>query len=92
MCPVEHRLLGGFIQYHFNCCKIVVILLIFSDLKQIGKQTKETRGILQCKNEPEKFKRRKGTPEDGALKCRNTSSSGLEVTVRNKSVAKKLVL
>jgi hypothetical protein len=58
-----------------------VILLIFSDLKlrQVNKQ--KTRGILQCKNEPVKFKRRKGTPEDGALKRQNASSSGLEVTV-----------
>jgi hypothetical protein len=42
--------------------------------------------------EPVKFKRRKGTPEDGALKRRNALSSGLEVIVRNKSVAKNLVL
>jgi hypothetical protein len=37
-----------------------------------------------------KFKRRKGTHEEGALKRRNASSGGLEVIVRNKSVAKKV--
>jgi hypothetical protein len=32
------------------------------------------------------------TPENGAVKRRNASSSAVEVIMRNKSVAKKLVL